>query len=464
MPSEDRDQRFERALARHLRGAESDAACPDPETLAAYHERTLSLEEMTRWKEHIAGCARCQEALALVEQSETALKQDWQGEKALTGMIPVRAAGAAPSATSQEEPAQEMAASALPLAKAMEMRKPRRLNKWTAPIGAIAATLLIAIGWYELRSTREKAGTSVQVAENRETQAQDRVVPPEERGTSVAAEKKAEAAHAPAKVSKTKEGPGIGGGIAGGVMSREEPSVTPKSAANSPARQDGGNYEADQLSANAAAPPPASSPAMAPRPAERSRATTQATVAKGATGGPLVSNQANQQANQNDNFTMKKEETQKQKDQAASVEVSALSSGVMTSSAPISLRDMAIQTPSVIVAPDSKNAWRVGAGGRIEHSGNGGASWKAQTSGVTQDLIAGTAPSKKICWIVGKSGTILLTTDGGKHWTRILSPITGELGGVHAQDALHASIWDLANREAYETSDGGASWKSTANE
>jgi hypothetical protein len=464
MPSDDRDQQFERALARHLRGAEPNAACPDPETLAAYHERTLSLDEMTRSKKHITGCARCQEALALLERSESALAEDWQGEKILPGMTAVRAAEAPPRATRQEEPAQEIAGSALPRAKAIEMRKPPGLNKWTAPIGAIAATLLIGIGWYELRSTRLKTATPVQVVENREVQPQDRAVPFEDRAPSVTAEKKAEAPPAPAKASKKQEGGAIGG-TGGGVMSRQEPSLPAKGAANSPARQDSGNYEADQLSANTAAPPVAS-PALAPRPAETSRATTQTMVAKGATGGPLVSNQANQsQANQNDNFAMKKkEETQKQKDQAASMEVLAMSPGVMTSNAPMSLRDIAIQTPSVIVAPDSKNAWRVGAGGKIEHSGNGGASWKAQTSGVTQDLIAGNAPSKKICWIVGKNGTLLVTTDGGKHWTRILSPITGDLGGVHAQNALHAAIWDVTNREAYETSDGGATWKSTANE
>ncbi len=70
MPSDDREEQFERALARHLRNASPDSACPDAEILAAYHERTLSPEEMTRVKEHLAGCARCQESLALVEQSE----------------------------------------------------------------------------------------------------------------------------------------------------------------------------------------------------------------------------------------------------------------------------------------------------------------------------------------------------------------------------------------------------------
>jgi len=54
MPSDDRDRQLEKALVRHLRSDAIDAACPDAETLAAYHERTLSLEEMAQWKQHIA--------------------------------------------------------------------------------------------------------------------------------------------------------------------------------------------------------------------------------------------------------------------------------------------------------------------------------------------------------------------------------------------------------------------------
>ena len=41
MPSDERDQEFERALAQHLRGGSAQANCPDAETLAAYHERNL---------------------------------------------------------------------------------------------------------------------------------------------------------------------------------------------------------------------------------------------------------------------------------------------------------------------------------------------------------------------------------------------------------------------------------------
>ena len=79
MPADDRDPKFERALAHHLR-AGSAAGCPDAETLAAYQERSLSLEERAHWKQHIAGCAACQETLALVETTENQLAEEWQGQ------------------------------------------------------------------------------------------------------------------------------------------------------------------------------------------------------------------------------------------------------------------------------------------------------------------------------------------------------------------------------------------------
>jgi len=489
MGSDERDRQFEQALGRHLRGAERDAACPDPETLAAYHERMLSLEEMARWKEHIAGCTRCQEALALVEQSETALAEGWQGDQALAGMKSDRAGAAVPLAAAQAMvPAQETKESAVPKAKTTEMRKSAKLKRWTVPIGAIAATLLVWIGWHELRTTQEKTASSVQVADNREApppQQAERAVPMNGRATDSMGEEAPEAP-TPAKEPKTQTrageggGGGVGIGMGAGVAPKQEPPVA-VGGAPAPSGQDAKSYESGRPSAKTA-PAPVAAPAP---PAESGRATTPAPANKGATGGPMMKNQMDQsqanqtqanqtQANQfqsiqnSDNLTKKgqaeKQELRKQKDLTTSVEVSAMSTAVTTSNGPISLRDMANITPSVIVAPDNKNAWRVGASGKVEHSGNGGNSWKAQASGVTQDLLAGTAVSKKICWLVGKNGTILLTTDGGRRWAKILSPIKGDLGGVHAQDEQHASIWDVANREAYETSDGGATWKSTANE
>jgi hypothetical protein len=385
-------------------------------------------------------------------------------------------------------------------AKSIEIRKPGKVSKWTVPVGAIAAALLVWIGWHEFGRPLGTPTVSapVQVAQNREVPIPGSDLAAKSPSPEMKLQEKADDSKntrepkAPAeKDARTQQrnAPAsgvVGGTVAGNRAQRAASGFDTGIGSSSAKRLDDKSRDEDRVSPGMAPPVPAAAPqppaagaAGAARESAPSAAPprrSESTVAKGATGGPLV-NQANQQANQqinqqaneqtaqNANATLKKEEAEKQKTQTQTVEVSSLAmDGKTLNKAPMSLRDMANITPSVIAAPDNKNAWRVGQGGKIEHSGNGGNSWKPQPSGVKQDLLAGIAPSKKICWVVGKNGTLLLTTDGGKHWARILSPIRGDLGGVHALDEQHASIWGVANHEAYETSDGGATWKSTANE
>jgi hypothetical protein len=117
-----------------------------------------------------------------------------------------------------------------------------------------------------------------------------------------------------------------------------------------------------------------------------------------------------------------------------------------------------------IVAPNAKSVWHVGDSGKIERSDDLGETWKPQTSRVTEDLTSGSAASDKVCWVVGKNGTILVSVDGGKSWKPVTSPIAGDIGGIHATDALHASVWDASHHVSFETSDGGASWTRNAKE
>src|SRR5439155_23008845 len=70
MAPEDRDRTFEKALARHLRPGEQPEACPDADTLAAYHELELPAEERFHWKMHILACARCQEILVQLQDTD----------------------------------------------------------------------------------------------------------------------------------------------------------------------------------------------------------------------------------------------------------------------------------------------------------------------------------------------------------------------------------------------------------
>lgn len=118
----------------------------------------------------------------------------------------------------------------------------------------------------------------------------------------------------------------------------------------------------------------------------------------------------------------------------------------------------------LLLTPDNKVFWKLQPAGTVQLTTDGGKKWKSLDTGANANLTAGFAPSSRVCWLAGKTGTLLLTTDRGAHWTRISTPITGDLGGVHASDAKHASIWDAANHISYETSDGGATWKQTANE
>jgi hypothetical protein len=118
----------------------------------------------------------------------------------------------------------------------------------------------------------------------------------------------------------------------------------------------------------------------------------------------------------------------------------------------------------VAASPDGKNIWRFGDHGGIAHSRDGGKTWESQVAPASVAFSGGSAPSNKICWIAGAAGTLLRTTDRGKHWQLVSTPITADLGGVQASDAKHATIWDVANRIRYETSDGGLTWRPVSNQ
>jgi hypothetical protein len=107
------------------------------------------------------------------------------------------------------------------------------------------------------------------------------------------------------------------------------------------------------------------------------------------------------------------------------------------------------------VSPDRSVTWIVGRNGMVQRRDTDGA-MHIQHSGVSTDLIAGSAPSAAVCWVVGRSGTIIRTTDG-EHWERITAPSTDNLTGVSASSASDATI-TTAGGQSFATSDGGASW------
>ena len=462
MASDERDRRFDQALARHLRPAapsgaaarwpaRESGACPDSETLAAYHERSLLPEEMNFWKGHVVGCADCQTVLAHLEATDEIPwlaadqeKVQAQGEPALLA-----------SASYQSQPAS-------PLTPAK--KSPRVLLfggarwPWLAPAGALAAGLLVWMVLHENQSWRPRAWP-----ENENKVAQNRDLP----SVSTVAPRSS-----PPEESSRKPPSPVGGGARRVASDSTEQSEKVSEAARtrSPgdkeldARKDGAR---DAFVDLLTAAEPLDLDAKNPRETLRKKEEAQGGNVQAA----LAQSQNAQTQNQY-NYAPQRvpgpsplnqmENAKKVKGAVAAAPPSPEPppSAVSSFSNPASLEvARAISNPRLISPPGSNVMWLAGRSGLIEFSGDGGASWSRQTSGVLAELLGGSAPSDKICWIVGRLGALLLTTDGGAHWASISSPLAEDLGGIRATDAQHATIWNARNTKNFETSDGGRTWK-----
>jgi hypothetical protein len=412
MASDDREQQFERALTRHLREASPDTLCPDAETLSAYHDRTLSLEEMAVWKEHISGCVRCQEILALVEETEH-VPAKWAKQRVHEPVFSDVGLAAMPvSAAAPDFAARSATFSARPAPESLETQRVRRRNwQWIVPIGALAACAIVWVGYREISPQGRDAAMSAYMA--RKPEALPQLVSPA--ASSPPAAKQEESS-----VSSRKE------------MEASSGRAAAAQASNVAHFTDATKGNAPVVVVTPPAPAPLASGAFskAASPAPQQQSAPTVTV-----------------------------------ESQAPAELDSTSSEMLTSQpGRLNLLAMAATDHRYIVAPGEKYAWRVGDSGKIEHTSNRGKTWKPQESGVALDLTGGSATSDKIVWVVGKGGTILLTSDGGRHWNAISSPIAGDLGGIHATDTLHASVWDVPNRNSFQTSDGGVTWNRAGNE
>jgi len=416
---------------------------------------------MTRWKNHIAGCARCQETLAPMEVTEEVADEQSEASRELpmshqarppealvASSASIQMMGAAPTVGTAAGSSQK---------KVEPLRVRRQAVRWLVPVGAIAAAALVWVGVHERQNVAGKHA-EMQVAENRPAPA-----PPLPSERAQASRTLQEANPASPRVRSYSGTPAK---TASPSLQEREPNASPPNAAPS--------LDAKRDENKNAAKAKEQSQTGALKGAQSDQLTTLSTgqiatettpapamVPPRAATAPAPRDQAANSGQARDLSAPQAEIRQKKSADTRNALATSMNTAV---GGAVLLRKVASSDPSVIVAPGDQQAWIVGAAGRVRHSADGGRTWTQQNTGVTSDLSTGSAPSSSVVWIVGKSGTILLSVDEGAHWNLVTSPIAGDLGGVHAADALHATIWDEANRKSYSTNDGGATWTPTANE
>ena len=468
MAPDERDRSFDKALVRHLRAESSlqDSAnspsrgfgaageCPDPETLAAYHERSLLPEEMNSWKEHIVGCANCQTILSHLEATDA---------------IPLQTTDAA-RVLAQQESAHQVAASsqrqpAVPAILPKQSRRARLLRgarwQWLAPAGALAASLLVWIALHEKQSLATPNMNKVQIATKEPppppppsvSRAAQETSPPSNAGKAKPQAAADEFTGARARASK-------GAAKADNKLeylahpSLSKPPVDKERELRKDARRAG---SVDLLRAQEQLDRDAKTADNARQESAEAQLQTQASNAQ-------LQNQSNANAAKAPGpAALGQIEAKKMKAPAAPTVPSpqpGVAGGIASSyndSASLQVA-RAIANPRLISPPGSNVVWRAGRSGMIEFSKDGGSTWSRQTSGVLVDLLTGSAPSDQVCWIVGRAGAILLTTDGGAHWKVVQSTLAEDLGGIRATDALHATIWNARATKSFQTNDGGLTW------
>ena len=481
MAHDDRDLNFEKALARHLRssaasGVEANAlagspleTCPDPEILAAYHEQSLSFADLSIWKEHVVACDRCHYVLVQLAETEKITLQASTPEDALL----VEERTLFPKKRDHNS------------GFVNGVRRPPSW-RWVLliPAGAMAASL---VAWVSLRNSVPVSippSSSVQTAENQpappvpasskpalagpsenaineKEQATGSIAGAVSRNRDSAATQLHEQAQLTQqvpnqRVANTPHGPSVSlqkqqqqqvsqivaGAPVAPIQNELEPKATP-----------GATHGGGEALAQPAAPPP-------PPPASPQ----SSFIADGAVNAPLAKKAAPSAPAPAANPSAPKAKS------AVGGVMSAPSEAEEVSAEPLSrshasavMRAAVLQNPHVFGAPDGNHLWRLGPAGSLEYSADKGEKWNPQFSGVTTDLLAGSAASPRVAWIVGRSGTILRTTDGGVHWTKLDSPVTHDLVGVSAIDAFHATISFVADPQSgavksYVTSDGGETW------
>jgi hypothetical protein len=504
MASEERDRSFDQALRRHLRSAapaneaangpaastSETSACLDAETLAAYHERSLLPGELNSSKEHIVGCQKCQLILSHLEETDAIALEASEEKKVFRENRPASVAAPASRAAA---PMAAVAGRAeqKPIADTSRPDRTRRLRllhgtrwRWLAPAGAIAAGLLVWIALHENQPALHSVSEESKIAKN--LPASTPPIPPKPALATPPSSNAIRTTQPVPNEVASSDGRAESYGLA---QKQKQVLTAPSKAApvtayadkesvlRKDARREKGDVlrraeperDLDAKTVNGAVEQKVELQAQAPPPS-RSESPAQVQAQEQASN---IQNQTNANMQKVLGPAPLGQATEARRMKASSPATAApvpptpapggVAGTTMNYQSADSLQLTKMSDARLIVAPGSTVIWRTGPAGLIEFSSDKGTSWSPQTSGVLVDLVTGSAASDKVCWVVGRAGAVLRTTDGGAHWKTLAFPLTEDLGGIRATDALHATVWNLRHTKSFETTDGGVTWKRAAN-
>ena len=406
-----RDADMDRLLRAVLNPASQPSAgtCPDPGVLAAFVEGSLTANEQGALDAHIVECSRCQETLAVL---------------------------------SRDLPAQEAQPVGQPDTGWFTWVTRPRL-RWLVPISAAAT---VAVVFFATRPLIAPEGEvpGAEVARMAQAPAPPAVAPESEADSlrarpaettaqnELAASGRQQAARSPAMEPSAPTGaPRTLADVQEPAAERARDKRAAEPAAEMMAARVASEEKRAQATAPAAVPPAPAPPAAKAGAAPPPPAGGQAAVA------PVQEDAVRKEA--------------AGKDRMAGVAGAPVAGGP-----PAKLVRSVAAGVVTVREPGGTVLWRLGAGGLVTRSSDGGASWQPQASGVTADLLAGSALSPDVCWVVGAFGTVLLTTDG-RQWQRRPFPEQVDLVAVMARDARSATVTTRDGRRL-ETLDAGATW------
>jgi hypothetical protein len=470
MDAQDRDEskqrRREETLARRIGQAldEMDgrnaALCPDGEILAAYAERALSLPETEKWESHFSSCARCRKILmVLAASSDTPL-----AEKEVVNLGELISAVQSPAEI-----------------KGKSARRSRPWiadwrTRWLAPAFGAAAVMAVWFAMHPPWRATDRSASQTLVAQAPKEEAPLSPTPTEaDKLSRLAPRQKEEGQAAPSSERSSANAEALNspvGGLkkvpagAGNALENVSPNAGEAKGSLQQQEKLSGPVNGSEMQPAAISPAP-------PSPA-KAQAETEASAAR-QSNGKTASAPAVPGAIRAESFAKAIGTPSAQDKQAGAPQAAASAPAVPAPAPQVTTRQRSIQGFSALkaaepasieaTAPFGSTVWRLGKGGRIERSADGGETWISQTSPILEDWLAGVAVSDTVCWAAGSNGSIARTIDG-ERWERVAPPAMAagadsklpDWTGITARDAQSATITSRDGRK-FATVDGGKTWK-----